>query len=370
MISPARRAGIEIAVVASALIAAFAVAGIVLAVIGADPIEAFRILVYGAFGYPEAVGYTLYYATSYMFAGLAVWVALKGGIFNIGGEGQAYLGGLGAALPCLFLDNLPPILLLPLAMISAAMFGAGWAAIPGYLQGRRQTHVVVTTIMFNFIAGALMTYLLNNWLLAPGGGSPETRPFAPQATMPALHEILALVGIEIAHSPANLSLVVALIAVACTWTFMFRTVWGYETRVVGANPHAARYAGIDPGAVIVRTMLISGALVGLVAVNEVMGVHKRLILDFPAGAGFVGIAVALMAGESAIGLVLAAVLFAALAQGSLDLVIDMPMVNREIVRLIQGVVILFCGALPALFRKPIVRLLSPSDTAARPAGAA
>jgi simple sugar transport system permease protein len=367
MITPARRAGIEIAVVASALVAAFAVAAIVLAVIGANPIEAFRILIWGAFGYPEAIGYTLYYATSYMFAGLAVWVALKAGIFNIGGEGQAYLGGLGAALVCLFFDKLPPILLLPLAMIAAAVFGAGWAAIPGWLQGRRQTHVVVTTIMFNFLAGALMTYLLNNWLLAPGGGSPETRPFAPQATLPALHEILALVGIQIAHSPANLALVVALIAVACTWTFMFRTVWGYEIRVVGANPHAARYAGIDPGAVIVRTMLISGALVGLVAVNEVMGVHKRLILDFPAGAGFVGIAVALMAGESAIGLVLAAVLFAALAQGSLDLVIDMPLINREIVRLIQGVVILFCGALPALFRKPISRLLS--QPAAARAGA-
>ncbi len=147
---------------------AFLISGLVIYAIGQDPIEAAGYMLYGAFGYNEGIGYTLYYATNFIFTGLAVSVAFKAGLFNIGGEGQAYIGGLGVGLVCLALDNTMPFYVIaPLAIIGAAIFGAAWAYIPAYLQARRGSHIVITTIMFNFIASSLMVYLMVNWLKSP-----------------------------------------------------------------------------------------------------------------------------------------------------------------------------------------------------------
>ncbi len=133
-------------------------------------------MIYGAFGFDEAIGYTLYYTTNFVFTGLAVAVAFHAGMFNIGGEGQAYIGGLGVGLVALSLDGaLAQILIIPLAMIMAAVFGAAWAFIPAYLQAHRGSHIVITTIMFNFLASALMVYLLVNVMIKPGQMSPESR---------------------------------------------------------------------------------------------------------------------------------------------------------------------------------------------------
>jgi len=159
---------------------AFIVSGLLIAILGQDPFEATWIMIRGAFGYEESLGYTFYYTTNFVFTGLAVAVAFHAGLFNIGGEGQAYIGGLGVGLVCLYLgQHLPFILMLPACLIAAALFGGAWAFIPAYLQAKRGSHIVITTIMFNFIAASLMVYLLVNVIIQPGQMSPETREFTP-----------------------------------------------------------------------------------------------------------------------------------------------------------------------------------------------
>src|SRR6185295_167258 len=178
---------------------------VVVVLIGESPWRALRLLVAGAFGGGEAVGYTLFYATSFIFTGLSVAVAFHAGLFNIGSEGQAYLGGLGCALVALALDHYVPwYVTAPFAVAGSAIFGAAWAFIPAWLQAKRGSHIVITTIMFNFIGAALMTYLLVNVLIKPGQQSPETREFGAGAFMPPIHELLARIGITLAPSPLNL----------------------------------------------------------------------------------------------------------------------------------------------------------------------
>ena len=333
------------------------VSGLIIVIIGQNPFEAVGHLLIGAFGYDEALGYTLYYTTNFIFTGLAVAVAFHAGLFNIGGEGQAYVGGLGLGLVCLALDqSLPFILILPLAIAASAAFGAAWAFVPAYLQAYRGSHIVITTIMFNFIASALMVYLLVNVLIEPGQMSPQTRAFAASAQLPALHEVLGWVGITIAPSPLNLSLFWALICCVLVWIFIWRTRWGYELRTVGSNETAARYAGINPQRTILLAMGISGALAGFVALNELMGVQHRIMLDFTAGYGFTGIAVSLMGRNHPVGIVMASLLFGVLYQGGSELAFEMPQVNRDVVVVIQGLVILFSGALAYMFKPHIEAL--------------
>jgi len=338
------------------LASALAVAGAVIAVLGENPLKALGLLLYGSLGYGEAVGFTLYYATNFVFTGLAVAVAFHAGLFNIGGEGQAYLGGLGAGLVCLFLGFLPGILAVPLGVVAAALFGAAWAYLPGYLQARRGSHIVITTIMFNFLAAALMTHLMVNVLIKPGQQSPESREFDPNTWMPFVHELAAKAGIVMAKSPLNLSILLAAAVSAAVWAFLWRTRWGYALRVVGINETAAVYGGIAPDRVIVGAMALSGALAGLVGVNEIMGVQHRLILNFTGGVGYVGIAVALMGRNHPVGIALAALLFGALYQGGAELSFDMPRLTKEVVVVIQGLVILFCGAFEAMFRPYVAAL--------------
>jgi simple sugar transport system permease protein len=333
---------------------AFIVSGLVILAIGENPIEAAGYLIYGAFGYDEGVGYTLYYATNLIFTGLAVSVAFKGGLFNIGGEGQAYIGGLGVGLVCLALDHTMPLyVIVPLAIIGAAVFGAGWAYIPAYLQARRGSHIVITTIMFNFIASSLMVYLIVNWLKEDGRMAPNSRTFEENAWLPYLHKILSPLGIEIGDSPLNLAFVLALICCVLVWALLWHTRWGYQLRTLGTNPTAARYAGIDTAKVTIWGMLISGGLAGFVGVNEIMGVNHSLLLNFTAGYGFAGIAVSLMGRNHPIGIILAAILFGALYQGGSELAFESPTITPEFVIVIQGLVILFSGALEHMFKDRI-----------------
>jgi simple sugar transport system permease protein len=338
---------------AANLLAALVVSGVIVRIIGENPWTALKLLLGGAFGSAEGIGYTLYYATNFIFTGLAVAVAYHAGLFNIGAEGQAYIGGLGAGLVCLAAGNGPFWAVLPAAICAAAVFGAAWALIPAWLQAKRGCHIVITTIMFNFIASALMTWLLVNVLIKPGQQSPETREFGPGAWQPTASDLLGRIGIHIAASPLNLSFLIALVAAAGVWVLVWRTRWGYAIRVAGENPAAALYAGISPAKVTFLVMLLSGALAGCLPLNELMGAQHRISLDFPAGAGFVGIAVALMGRNNPAGVCAAAVLFGALVQGGSELSFDMPHVNRDMVVVIQGLVILFCGALDNLFRNPL-----------------
>ncbi|WP_366655546.1 ABC transporter permease [Fodinicurvata sp. EGI_FJ10296] len=338
------------------------VSGLVILIIGENPIEAGRILLLGAFGdgdfipHSYAIGYTLYYATNFIFTGLCFALAFHCGLFNIGGEGQAYIGGLGVGLACLYLDFLPFLLVFPLAILAAAAFGAGWAFIPGYLQAKRGSHVVITTIMFNFIASSLMVYLMVNVLIRPGQQSPESRPFADHIGLPQMHEMAAWFGADFSSSPMNLSFVFALFMCLIVWLLIWRTRWGFELRTVGQSPQAAVYGGISPSRNIILAMALSGALAGFVGINEIMGVHERLLLNFAAGYGFGGIAVALMGRNHPVGIVLASILFGILYQGGAELSFEMPTITREMIVVIQGLVILFAGALENMFRPRIEAL--------------
>jgi simple sugar transport system permease protein len=345
--------------------AAFVVSGLIVLFLGENPLEAVELLVYGAFGYEEAIGYTLFYATSFIFTGLAVAIAFHCGLFNIGGEGQAYVGGLGVTLVGLYLGWLPWLLVVPLAILAAAAFGGVWAFIPGWLQARRGSHVVITTIMFNFLAAALMTYLLVNVLIAPGQQIPESATLPQSAWLPRIDEVLGALGIEVARSPLNLSFVFALLCCVLFWLFVWQTRYGYALRVVGQNETAAVYGGISPARQIMLAMTLSGALAGFVALNMIMGSQHRLTLDFTGGFGFVGIAVALMGRNHPVGIILAALLFGALYQGGSELSFDMPALSRDLVVVIQGLVILFAGALEHLFRPSLEALFArPAPTEA------
>jgi ABC-type uncharacterized transport system permease subunit len=339
------------------LLLALALSAVVILLVGENPVRALRLLATGAFGNAEAIGYTLYYATSFVFTGLAVAVAFHGGLFNIGAEGQAYIAGLGVALFCLGAGGWPTLLVVPVAVVVAAAFGAGWAFVPAWLQARRGSHVVITTIMFNFIASAVMTHLLVNVLIKPGQQSPETREFDPNTWLPQIHELTRAIGIEIEPSPLNLSSLLAVVASGLVWVYLWHTRWGYELRTLGHNEMAAVYAGIVPARIIIVAMSISGALAGLVSLNEVMGVQHRLLMNFVGGAGYVGIAVALMGRNHPVGVLLASILFGALYQGGAELSFDMPKLTRDMVVVIQGLVILACGAFEHALRRPIAALV-------------
>jgi simple sugar transport system permease protein len=352
------------------LLLALIVSGLIVLAIGENPFAAIRAMAVGAFGDLYGIGYTLYYATNFVFTGLAVAIAFHAGLFNIGGEGQAYIGGLGAGLMALLFDHtltLWPMLALGLA--ASAVFGAAWAFVPAYLQAKRGSHIVITTIMFNFLAAALMVYLLVNVFRIPGSMEVVSRDFAPSAGVPYVHELLARIGIEMPQTPLNLAFVWALICCGLVWLYLWRSRGGYELRTAGLSPKAAQYAGISPNRVTIEAMLISGALAGFLGFNEIMGNHCQIVLDFVAGAGFTGIAVALMGRNHPIGIVLASVLFGALFQGGSEVAFEIPTITRDMIVVMQGLVILFSGAL-AYVNRPLLERLWRLHQARRAAKAA
>jgi len=340
------------------LLVALVAAGVVVALVGQSPWEVLSVLIHGAFGTPRGLSYTLYYATTFTFTGLAVAVAFHGGLFNIGGEGQAILGGLGTGLVALWLGpHLPGVVVLPLMLIGGALFGMVWAAVPAYLQAYRGSHVVITTIMFNFLASSLLVYLLVNKLKPPGSMAVESQSFAASAKLPAMHELLGAVGIEWPSSPLNLSVVLALLAAGAVYLFLWRSRAGYRLRAVGSSEGAAAYAGIEPKHQVLIAMGLSGALAGLVGMNEIAGVAGRLQLDFVGGAGFTGIAVALMGRNHPVGILLASLLFGALFQGGAELAFEVSGFSRDMVVTLQGFIVLFSGAMAYVIAPKVARLL-------------
>ena len=339
------------------LAAALVVSGIIIAIIGENPFVAMGVMLKGAFVYKGALGYTLFYTTNFIFTGLAVAVAFHAMLFNIGGEGQAMIGGLGVGLVCLALDNLlPPLLVVTVAIFAAALFGAVWGVIPGWLQARRGSHIVITTIMFNFIAASVMVWLLAGMLMAPGQMSPETRSFAEGIGLPQIHDVLNAIGFSVAKSPLNFSFVVALLASFGVWVLIWRTRLGYVIRATGHSERAAIYAGHNPAHIIMIAMAISGGLAGLMSLNEILGVQERVILNFTSGYGFTGIAVALMGRNHPVGILVASLLFGALYQGGAELDFEFQTITREMVLMIQGLIILFSGALAYLFAPLVARI--------------
>ena len=348
------------------LILAAILSALVILAIGEDPVAAVNLMVTGALGSTYGWGYTLYYATNFMFTGLAVSVAFHAGLFNIGGEGQAMLGGLGVALVLLFIPWPHWTVALVAATLGAAVFGSVWAAIPAYPQAKRGSHIVITTIMFNFIAAAVLNYMLVNQLRPQGAMDPATARFPEAVHLPNLHEMLAPIGINFSKAaPANVSLIIAIIACVLVWLLIWRTPLGLEIRSYGKSGRAAKYAGIGAVRITMVAMLISGALAGMMAINNVMGEAERLVLNAVEGAGFIGIAVALMGRSHPFGVFLAAILFGFLYQGGAELAL-WTSIPRELIVVIQALVILFTGALDNMVRMPLERVFLAARTARTP----
>lgn len=320
-----------------AVLAALAVGGVFIAAIGESPLEIYSLMFREAFGTGYGLGQTLFKTTPLLFTGLAVSLAFRAGLFNVGVEGQMYLGGFAAGLVGAY-AQLPGFLLLPAALLAAALAGGAWGAIPGGLKARFGSHEVINTIMLNFIALSLVSWV-GRGLFEPA--TVRTREVASTAWLPRLDSILP----ALAGAPANFSLLLGLAFAVGVGVLLFRTRAGFELRAAGLNAPAAQAAGIAIGRTQVLAMALSGALAGLGGVNFVLGYKHYFELEFTGGAGFIGIAVALLGRNHPLGVLLAALFFGGLSHGALVINQRVP---RELVNVLQGLVILFAISAQAL----------------------
>lgn len=346
-----------------AVAAAFVIGGVIVLAIGDSPVKVYRLLISSAFGLFDALGnftfdnwgYTLFQTTPLIFTGLAVALAFKCGLLNIGAEGQLYVGAFAAAWVGITFAAFPGVVLIPMAMLAAMLAGAVWGAVPGLLKARFGSHEVINTIMMNFIAVGLVSYLTQNFYKAPGDPIMQTVPIASQSHIARFGSLLNPLGVNFPQRiPLNISFLLALVAAFLVWVFLWRTKWGYEIRAVGSNPSAAEYGGISVRKQIVLAMALSGALAGMVGVNEVLGYRYRYYHDFSPGYGFAGIAVALLGRSHPAGVVLAALLFGALNRGGLFVDIFTDKVSKDLVQVLQAIIILFV-AMEMLFRGQLTR---------------
>lgn len=353
-----------------AVLAAFLVGGIIVALVGDNPLTVYQLFFASAFGTVDGLGYTLFYATPLIFTGLAVAVAFKCGLLNIGAEGQLVVAAFAAAWVGLTLPGWPAIIVVLLAMLAAVLVGGVWAGIPGVLKARFGAHEVITTIMMNFIAAAIASYLTQYHYREPGDPILQTLPIAQEVNgavvgphIPRIHSLLALIGIDFpSRIPLNLAFLLALVACVVVYVFLWKTKWGYELRAVGISPPAAEYGGISISRNIVMAMFISGMLAGMVGINEVLGYRYRYYDAFSAGIGygFTGIAVALLGRNHPFGVLLAAILFGALIRSGPFIDLFTTDVSKDWVVILQAIVILFV-ACEAIFRGGAKRLLGRAN---------
>jgi ABC-type uncharacterized transport system permease subunit len=331
-----------------AVVAAFVVGGILILIIGDNPLEAYRLLFGSAFSWPVGIGYTLFYATPLIFTGLAVLVAFRCGLLNIGAEGQLYIGAFATAWVGITFANLSPWLLIPMCFIAAIVGGGVWGAIPGILKARFGSHEVINTIMLNFLAVALLSYFTQYHYKTPGDPIMQSVPIGQSAHIVRLGKFIP--GLP-QFIPLNLSFVLALICCGLVYLFLWRTKWGYELRSTGTNPSAAEYGGISVRKQIIIAMTISGSLAGMVGINEVLGYRYRYYDGFSDNYGFTGIAVALLGRNHPVGVIISALLFAVLQRGGIPVDAFTEHVTKDIVQVLQGTIILFVAA-EAFFRGP------------------
>jgi simple sugar transport system permease protein len=339
-----------------AVIAAFVIGGIVVWIIGDNPFQTYRLLIGSAFSWPDGIGYTLFNATPLIFTGLAVAVAFRCGLLNIGAEGQLYVAAFAAAWVGMKFGSpdpentavsqfvhLPAFILLPLCCLAAIGAGAIWGGIPGVLKARFGSHEVINTIMLNFIAVALLSYFTQYHYKIPGDAIMQTAKISPHASLPTLGKFIPGLPERI---PLNLAFIFAVIACILVYVFLWKTKWGYELRATGANPAAAEYGGVSIRKQIILAMAISGGLAGMVGINEVLGYRHRYYDGFSANYGFVGIAVALLGRNHPVGVFLAAILFAILLRGGIFVDAFTMHVSKDIVDMLQGIVIILVALRP------------------------
>ena len=314
-----------------AILLALLAGATLIAAVGQNPLAIYGLMFREAFGTGYGIGQTLFKATPLVFTGLAVALGFRAGVFNIGAEGQLYLGGFAAALAAHRLAHAPAPLTLVAAVLAAALLGGVWGAIPGVLKARFGAHEVINTIMLNFVAFALVAFA-GRWVFEPATVRTAQIPAGTDLPrfdtwLPALH-----------GSPANVSLLIAVALAVATGVLLDRTRRGYELRAVGFNAAAAEYGGIAIGRTQTLALTLSGALAGLGGVNFVLGYKHFFELGFSAGAGFLGIAVALIGRNRPLGVVAAALFFGALSYGGLVINQQVP---KELVEMLTALVIVF-----------------------------
>jgi ABC-type uncharacterized transport system permease subunit len=328
-----RRTRIEEAVLPPlvALLLAAVVGDVLVLTFGQSPGAVYRLLLDGTWGNAYGFGQVLYKATTLVFTGLAVALGLRAGLFNIGAESQLAAGGFCAALVGLVLPaGIPALLCLPVYILAAALGGGAVGAVPGVLKARFGAHEVIVTIMLNFVVLALLNYLTSTRLHVPDTlHTAEIRSGA----LPRIADVSA----AFQGSAANAVILLALLAALALGWFLFRTRRGFELRAVGLQPRAAEYAGVDVPGVTWRALALSGAIAGIGGLNYVLGYKHYYEEGFATGAGFLGIAVALVGRSHPIGICIAALLFATLSQGGLAV---NALVPKQMVDVLQAVVIL------------------------------
>ena len=323
-----RAARIQIIAVTAALV----VGAIVILATGHSPIEAYGAVLVGAFGDIYGIGQTFTQATPIIFTALSFLLSFKCGLFNIGAEGQLLIGGFAAAVVGISFSGLPIIIHAILAVLAGVAGGALWGFIPAALKAKLGAHEVITTMMLNYVALYLTSYMVAYPLKAPGWVS-QTLPIAPAAELPRI----------LPPTQLSAAFILATIAALATTYLLDKTVIGYEVRAIGLNPTAAQNAGINVKKGIVLALVISGAIAGLGGAGEILGVHRRFIDGFSPGYGWDGLAVALIGGLNPIGAVIAAVFFGALRSGGM-------VMNRatgvpyDIILVLQALIVLFVAA--------------------------
>lgn len=323
-----------------AILTAVVLGGIIIASVGGNPFLAYYGLIQGSFGSAKALSETAVWATPYILAGLAVALAFKGGLFNIGAEGQLALGAvvsalIGYALPGWLGFDIPAIIHLPLTILFGMAAGAFWASIVGFLKAYTGGHEVINTIMMNYIALNTISFLLNGPMKDrdPNNVIARTPLIADSARMPVIFE-----GFRI-----HWGFVLALFTAFLIWWILNKTTLGFEIRTVGANPDAAKYAGINVKRTIITTMALSGMLAGMAGALEVTGLNFRHELGFSIGYGFDAIAIALLGKSHPLGVVLAAILFAAMRNGAtrMQFLTQLPV---DLISVLQALILLFVAA--------------------------
>ena len=341
-----------------AVIAAFIVGGIIVLLIGDNPFHTYSLLIGNSFGSLKDIGYMFFYATPLIFTGLAVAVAFRCGLLNIGAEGQLYVAAFATAWVGIKFGgtvvnvfgkeenwswmSLPAVLLVPLCILTAIVAGGIWGAIPGILKAKFGSHEVINTIMLNFIAISLVSYFTQYYYKVPGDAILQTAPIGEAAHIPRISQFIP--GMP-EFVPLSIAFLLAIMMCVLVYIFLWKTKWGYELRAVGENPSAAEYGGISPKKQIIIAMTISGALAGMVAIGEVMGNRYLYYHDFSGEVGFLGIAVALLGRNHPLGVFLAAMFFAVLYRGGIFVDAFTEYVSKDLVEVLQAVVILFVASL-------------------------
>ena len=318
-----------------AVVVALIIGAVVLAFVGGDPIRAYLHILKAAFGDIGVLSDTLVKATPLILTGLACALAFRMRLWNIGAEGQFLLGAWGASAVVLFPilpAGTPSIVLIPVMMIAGALAGALWGVIPGFLRAKLGVNEIITTLMLNYVALAWLQF----WVFGPWseGGFQQTKPFPPEALLPRLTDFSKDFPI-LAGLTTHLGMVFAIVAVAIMSVVVSRTRWGYEMRLIGDNPRAARYAGIDITKYVIVVFAISGALAGLAGMSEVTGVVHRLQDRISPGYGFTAIIIAYLAHFGPWRVVVASILFGALILAGREIQ------PSGVPAMIQGI-ILFC----------------------------